>query len=182
MYRNSMLIKMRDSLAYLGGSLTLWPVLHVLQSTLHCKNVFSKCLLPFISYIQAYLSSLLLYSFFPLKFDIHGNIPLTNLDLRLSGAEMIGSLGDPRNTMFSYDRASIQYRKPLSGRDLYGLPSASVERPMPRKKSRLRRQAAQLKGKIPNLTDVNAIDKWSRAIFPIAFSFFNLVYWLYYVH
>uniref|UniRef100_H3BZV3 Gamma-aminobutyric acid type A receptor subunit beta3 n=1 Tax=Tetraodon nigroviridis TaxID=99883 RepID=H3BZV3_TETNG len=38
----------------------------------------------------------------------------------------------------------------------------------------------RLKIKIPDLTDVNAIDRWSRIIFPFTFSLFNVIYWLYY--
>ncbi|XP_060728179.1 gamma-aminobutyric acid receptor subunit beta-1 isoform X2 [Tachysurus vachellii] len=117
-----------------------------------------------------------------IQVDAHGNIPLTNLDFRLTGAEMLSGLGDPRNTMFSYDSASIQYRKPLTGCDLYGRPTAPLEQPIKHKKGRLRKRASQLKVKIPDLTDVNALDKWSRVIFPITYTFFNLVYWLYYVH
>lgn len=141
-----------------------------------CKTLFLVGIITHCTFQPFVLLSLFV------KIDIHGNIPLTNLDLHLSGAEMLGALGDPRNTMFSYDSASIQYRKPLTPRDLYVRSTASMERPMPRKKSHLRKRADQLKVKIPDLTDVNAIDKWSRVIFPITYTLFNLVYWLYYVH
>ncbi|KAL0161919.1 hypothetical protein M9458_041315, partial [Cirrhinus mrigala] len=87
-------------------------------------------------------------------------------------SELTLGLGDPRATMLAYDSTSLQHN---FGRNV-------LERHVAQKKSRLRRRASQLKITIPDLTDVNSIDKWSRMIFPTVFSFFNVVYWLYYVN
>ena len=91
----------------------------------------------------------------------------------------LGGSGDPRNTMLAYDSSTLQYRRAAMARQNYG--HSALERHA-QKKSRLRRRASQLKVNIPELTDVNSIDKWSRMILPPVFSFFNVVYWLYYVH
>uniref|UniRef100_A0A1A7XW44 Gamma-aminobutyric acid receptor subunit beta-2 n=2 Tax=Nothobranchiidae TaxID=405002 RepID=A0A1A7XW44_9TELE len=91
----------------------------------------------------------------------------------------LGAPGDPRNTMLAYDSSTLQYRRAAMARQNYG--HSALERHA-QKKSRLRRRASQLKVNIPDLSDVNSIDKWSRMIFPTVFSFFNVVYWLYYVH
>nr|XP_036854613.1 gamma-aminobutyric acid receptor subunit beta-1 [Manis javanica] len=113
--------------------------------------------------------------------DAHGNILLSTLEIRneTSGSEVLTGVSDPKATMYSYDSASIQYRKPLSSREAYG---RALDRHGAHSKGRIRRRASQLKVKIPDLTDVNSIDKWSRMFFPITFSLFNVVYWLYYVH
>ncbi|XP_013373543.1 PREDICTED: gamma-aminobutyric acid receptor subunit beta-1 isoform X2 [Chinchilla lanigera] len=113
--------------------------------------------------------------------DAHGNILLSTLEIRneTSGSEVLTGVSDPKATMYSYDSASIQYRKPMSSREGYG---RALDRHGVPSKGRIRRRASQLKVKIPDLTDVNSIDKWSRMFFPITFSLFNVVYWLYYVH
>uniref|UniRef100_A0A8C4FDL4 Gamma-aminobutyric acid type A receptor subunit beta1 n=1 Tax=Catagonus wagneri TaxID=51154 RepID=A0A8C4FDL4_9CETA len=113
--------------------------------------------------------------------DAHGNILLSTLEIRneTSGSEVLTGVSDPKATMYSYDSASIQYRKPMSSRGAYG---RALDRHGAHSKGRIRRRASQLKVKIPDLTDVNSIDKWSRMFFPITFSLFNVVYWLYYVH
>ncbi|XP_073707405.1 uncharacterized protein gabrb3 isoform X2 [Garra rufa] len=114
--------------------------------------------------------------------DSQGNILLTTLEIHneVAGNEITTSVSEARNsTSMVFDNSGIQYRKQSAAR-----PEGrhSMERNTQPKKPRLRRRSSQLKIKIPDLTDVNAIDRWSRIIFPSAFSLFNLIYWLYYVN
>lgn len=114
--------------------------------------------------------------------DSHENILLTPLEIKneMGSPELTLSLGDPRSAMLTYDSSTLQYRKAGLSRHNYG--HNALERHMVQKKSRLRRSASQLKIRIPDLTDVNSIDKWSRMLFPTVFSFFNIIYWLYYIN
>ncbi|KAE8625636.1 hypothetical protein XENTR_v10006346 [Xenopus tropicalis] len=116
------------------------------------------------------------------RVDAHGNILLTTLEIHneVTGNEITTSVSDARNSATSFDNSGIQYRKQSTARDSLGRRTA--DRNHPPKKTHLRRRSSQLKIKIPDLTDVNAIDRWSRIVFPITFSLFNLIYWLYYIN
>ncbi|XP_030582570.1 gamma-aminobutyric acid receptor subunit beta-3 isoform X3 [Archocentrus centrarchus] len=113
------------------------------------------------------------------KVDSQGNILLTTLEIHneVGGNEITTTVSETHNSSsMVFDNSAIQYRKTS------GSSRPSLDRNAHLKKTRLRRRSSQLKIKIPDLTDVNAIDRWSRIIFPSAFSLFNLIYWLYYVH
>lgn len=114
--------------------------------------------------------------------DAHGNILLTSLEIHneVAGNEITTSVSKSRNSSMAFDNSGIQYRKQSMPRDATA--HHSRDRKAQLKKSRLRRRSSQLKIKIPDLTDVNAIDRWSRIVFPAAFTLFNIIYWLYYVN
>ncbi|XP_019936710.1 gamma-aminobutyric acid receptor subunit beta-3 isoform X4 [Paralichthys olivaceus] len=116
------------------------------------------------------------------KVDSQGNILLTTLEIHneVGGNEVTTTVRETHNSSsMMFDNTGVQYRKPSGPREPGRL---SLDRNAHQKKTRLRRRSSQLKIKIPDLTDVNAIDRWSRIIFPFSFSLFNLIYWLYYVN
>lgn len=103
--------------------------------------------------------------------EIHNEVGTNEVTTTLS------EIHNSSSTMF--DNSGLQYRKASAARESGHL---SQDRNAQLKKTRLRRRSSQLKIKIPDLTDVNAIDRWSRIIFPFSFSLFNVIYWLYYVN
>ncbi|XP_024134660.1 gamma-aminobutyric acid receptor subunit beta-3 isoform X2 [Oryzias melastigma] len=116
------------------------------------------------------------------KVDSQGNILLTTLEIHneVGSNEITTTLSETHNSSsMVFDNSGIQYRKQSAPQDSGRL---SLDRNAHLKKTRLRRRSSQLKIKIPDLTDVNGIDRWSRIIFPSVFSLFNLIYWLYYVN
>ncbi|KAL7853543.1 hypothetical protein AOLI_G00203870 [Acnodon oligacanthus] len=116
--------------------------------------------------------------------DAYGNILLTTLEMNneVMPSDVGSSVSDSRNSVMSFDSSGVQFRKPMASRDGFGHHSLDRSAMRSRANCRLRRRSSKLKLKIPNLTDVSTIDKWSRVIFPITFGFFNLIYWLYYVN
>ncbi|XP_076004781.1 gamma-aminobutyric acid receptor subunit beta-3 isoform X1 [Genypterus blacodes] len=112
------------------------------------------------------------------RVDSQGNILLTTLEIHneVGGNEITTSLSETRNSSMVFDHSGVQFRRQSESRQ------HSLDRNTHIKKTRLRRRSSQLRIKIPDLTDVNAIDRMSRIIFPFTFSLFNLIYWLYYVN
>ncbi|XP_034036522.1 gamma-aminobutyric acid receptor subunit beta-3 isoform X2 [Thalassophryne amazonica] len=116
------------------------------------------------------------------KVDFQGNILLTTLEIHneVGGNEVTTTVSETHNSAsVVFDNSGVQYRKQSRLRESGRL---RLDRNAYLKKACLRRRSSQLKIKIPALTDVNTIDRWSRIIFPSTFSLFNLIYWLYYVN
>ncbi|XP_006813348.1 gamma-aminobutyric acid receptor subunit beta-3-like [Saccoglossus kowalevskii] len=82
-------------------------------------------------------------------------------------------------TYNSSNRNAVKHRKRLS------LDSRRCSAPELRHRKgfvySVRRKASSIKVKIPRVHDVNIIDKYSRLIFPLTFTIFNLFYWCLYL-
>ncbi|XP_034387340.1 gamma-aminobutyric acid receptor subunit beta-3 [Cyclopterus lumpus] len=126
------------------------------------------------------------------KVESRGNILLTTLEIHneVGGNDMAtsethnsSSSSSSSSSVFSstagFNHSGVQYRKPSAPQEAGRL---SLERNAHPKKTCLRRRSSQLRIKIPDLSDVNTIDRWSRFIFPFSFCLFNTIYWLYYVN
>lgn len=114
--------------------------------------------------------------------DSQGNILLTTLEIHneVGSNEITTTLSETHNSSsMVFDNSGVQCRKQSGSHESGRL---SLDRNAHFKKTRLQRRSSQLKIKIPDLTDVNAIDRWSRMIFPFSFSLFNVIYWLYYIN
>ncbi|XP_034079352.1 LOW QUALITY PROTEIN: gamma-aminobutyric acid receptor subunit beta-3-like [Gymnodraco acuticeps] len=112
------------------------------------------------------------------RVDSQGNILLTTLEIHneVGGNEITTRVCEThKSSSMVFDNSGVQNRKPSE-------PCSSLERNVHSRRTRLQRRTSQLKIKIPDLTDVNAIDRMSRIIFPFSFSLFNVIYWLYYVN
>ncbi|XP_060933746.1 gamma-aminobutyric acid receptor subunit beta-3 isoform X2 [Limanda limanda] len=147
--------------------------------TLHFTRVtqaMSTCMM------MRMMRSIAIFVVYRYSVDSQGNILLTTLEIHneMGGNEVTTTVSETHNSSsMMFDNTGVQYRKPSGPREPGRL---SLDRSAHLKKTRLRRRSSQLKIKIPDLTDVNAIDRWSRIIFPFTFSLFNLIYWLYYVN
>ncbi|XP_014213625.1 gamma-aminobutyric acid receptor subunit beta-like [Copidosoma floridanum] len=62
-----------------------------------------------------------------------------------------------------------------------GLRYRGARQPKPKVLHAIKRGASVLKASMPKIKDVNLIDKYSRIIFPVSFTLFNAVYWIFYV-
>ncbi|XP_045141625.1 gamma-aminobutyric acid receptor subunit beta-3 [Echinops telfairi] len=163
-------------------ALGITTVLTMTTINTHLRETLPK--IPYVKAIDMYLMGCFVFVFLALLeyafVDAHGNILLTSLEVHNEMNEITGGVGDTRNSAISFDNSGIQYRKQSMPREGHGRHMG--DRSISHKKTHLRRRSSQLKIKIPDLTDVNAIDRWSRIVFPFTFSLFNLVYWLYYVN
>uniref|UniRef100_A0A673B7Y5 Gamma-aminobutyric acid type A receptor beta4 subunit n=1 Tax=Sphaeramia orbicularis TaxID=375764 RepID=A0A673B7Y5_9TELE len=177
-------------------ALGVTTVLTMTTINTHLRETLPK--IPYVKAIDVYLMgcfvfvflALLEYAFVNYVFfgrgpvDAYGNILLTTLEMNneVMPSDVGSSVSDSQNSVMSFNSSGVQFRKPMAPRD--GFSHHSLDRSAMRSRAncRLRRRSSKLKLKIPNLSDVSTIDKWSRVIFPITFGFFNLIYWLYYVN
>ena len=131
---------------------------------------------------------------FLMKYVIFFSSPFFQETIEMQDVRMspILSLRNRQNFNFENEEATPSFRMqtsvPRPGYPIRGGHTQLLRRKTPQNQQKrkrvltsLKRKAKEIRQRIPTVTDVNKIDKYSRLVFPLLFILFNACYWCFYL-